>query len=271
MSLSNIIRMNKVQPVEKKIIQTKKIEMNKFLDVQSSLRHIANPEQLKQMLISEIDVLEKQYEQLKAEIQKEQEQAKRTIEQWWQDKQEEAEQVAQRLADEATARGYQSGYEQGMLQSENDYQQKSQEIQDLIETAYEERRKIIQQSEPFLLNLSVEIAKKIITEELNQHSDQFLNMVKQALKQVEEYEDIIVHVSPQDYPFILPFIEELENYAGTDSELKLIPVPHVSKGSCMIHTVSGSYDVTISSQLEEIKQQLLIYCEEKTSDELKER
>jgi flagellar assembly protein FliH len=35
----------------------------------------------------------------------------------------------------------------------------------------------------------------------------------------------------------------------------------------MIHTASGSYDVTVSGQLEEIKRQLLAYSEEQTSHE----
>jgi flagellar assembly protein FliH len=117
----------------------------------------------------------------------------------------------------------------------------------------------------------VKIAEKVIKEELKQHDDQLLNVVKHALKHIEESEDVTLQVSPEDYPIVLPYIDELKTYIRAESEFKLIPVANLSKGGCMIHTASGSYDVTIDSQLKEIKKQLLAYCEEKINDEPKAR
>ncbi len=175
------------------------------------------------------------------------------------------------MAEEATTQGFQAGTNQGLLQVEEEFRQKRQEMHDLIQTAYEEKAKIIQQSESFVLSLSVKVAEKVIKEELKQHDDQLLNFVKQALKQIEESEDVVMHVSSEDYPIILPFLEELKTYVRAESELKLIPVANLAKGGCMIHTASGSYDVTIDSQLKEIKKHLLAYCEENTNDEPKAR
>ena len=47
-------------------------------------------------------------------------------------------------------------------------------MQELIQLAYEEKEKIIQQSESFLLALSIKVAEKVIKEELKQHNDQLL-------------------------------------------------------------------------------------------------
>ena len=142
-------------------------------------------------------------------------------------------------------------------------------MQLLIETAYQEKAKIVQDAEPFLLTLSVRIAEKVLKNELKQHDSQLLTIVQRALKRVEEAEDVVMQVSLEDYPILLPFLNELKTYVRADSELKLVPVLNLSKGGCMIHTASGSYDVTVDSQLEEIKRQLLAYCEEKTNDEPK--
>ena len=76
-----------------------------------------------------------------------------------------------------------------------------------------------------------------------------------------------MQVALEDYPILIPFLDELKTYIRADSELKLIPVANLSKGGCMIHTASGSYDVTVSGQLEEIKRQLLAYSEEQTNHE----
>ena len=246
---------------EKKIIGTKKIELKKATALQNDL----TPIQQKQYLQKEIEILQEQYQKLQVQIEKEQAEAKAEIESWWRSKQDEAQLEAKRLGDEAAEQGFQAGFQLGQQHAEAEYQQKQEEMQQLLETAYEERNQIIQQSEPFLLSLSVKIAEKVIKEEIKQHADQLVNMVKQALKQVEEKEDVVIQLAPEDYPVLLPFMDELKTYVGPDSELKVIPVPNFTKGGCLIHTVSGSYDVTVTSQLDEIKQHLLAYFEGKAS------
>lgn len=269
--MSNIIRLNQPRQVEKKVIGIKKINKLRANVNQSPNRQEIDPEEQKRLLQIEIEGLEIQHRQLQDQIKEDNKNARNDIENWWKEKQEEAKLEAQRLAETASAQGFQEGFDQAVLKAEAEFQQQRQEMQELIQIAYEEKTKIVQQSESFLLELSVKIAEKVINEELKQHTDQLLNMVKQSLKQVEEYKDVVIQVAPEDYPVILPFLAELESYIGTDAEVKLIPVPHFTKGSCMIHTESGSYDLTVSSQLQEIRQHLLAYCEEKINDEPKGR
>jgi len=226
-----------------------------------------DPAQQKQHLLQEIESLENQYRQLQNQIKIEQDTARTDIDQWWQEKQEEANQEAQRIAQEASEQGFKAGFDQGIMQVEEEFRQKRQDMQELIETVYVEKNKIIQQSEPFLLELSVKIAEKVIKKELKQHDDQLLNIVRRALRRLEESEDVVMQVSLEDYPILVPFMEELKTYIRADSELKLVPVAKLSKGGCIINTASGSYDVTVDSQLEEIKRQLLAYSEEKINDE----
>ncbi|RNF38755.1 FliH/SctL family protein [Planococcus salinus] len=261
--MSNIIRFHQPTPIEKKIIRTKKIEHQGPILLGKEL----DPIQKRKNLLSEIEILEKDYKDLQQQLQQEQEAAHAEIAEWWQEKRREAEQEAARLAQEATEKGFHTGLSQGTLQAENDFREQRQAMQELIETAHEEKARIVQQSEPFLLSLSVKIAEKVIKEELKQNDEQLLNIVKQALRHIEESEDIVLQVALEDYPYVLPFLEELKTYVRAESELKIIPVIHLAKGDCMIQTANGSYDVTIDSQLQEIKKQLLAYCEEKTTDE----
>ncbi|EPD49612.1 hypothetical protein HMPREF1210_03059 [Paenisporosarcina sp. HGH0030] len=265
--MSNIIRSHSLPTNEKKIIHTKKIE-SKTLDLNEQE---LDPVLQKKQLLMEIESLETQYGDLQKQMNNEMESARTEIEHWWSEKQDEAVQEARRMAEAASEQGFQAGFEQGKLLAEEEFRQRREEMHVLIETAYEEKAKIVQESESFLLSLSVRVAEKVIKKELKQHDDQLLNVVKQALKHIEESEDVTMQVSLEDYPIILPFLEELKTYVKADSEFKLVPVANLSKGGCMIHTASGSYDVTIDSQLQEIKKHLLAYCEEKTNDEPKGR
>lgn len=265
--MSNVIRYPHTSPVEKKILKMKKIEFRNI----PALEEEKDPEQQKLSVQQEIAALLAQKILLETELEQQQQQAQADIESWREQARQEAQQEAERLADEATSQGFETGKQQGYLQAEEDFIEKRVAMEALIQEAYTEKSKIVQEAETFLLSLSVRIAERVIKEELKQHEEQLLNIVKQALKHIEEAEDIVMQVSLDDYPVLLPFLEELKTYVRADCELKMMPVANVEAGGCMLHTPSGSYDVTIDSQLEEIKKHLLAYCEEKTNDEPAER
>jgi len=261
--LSNIIRTNHKTSNDKFVIQTKKIEVKNIPKEEP----IIDPINKKQDLIQEIEALESRYRELYSQITNEKQESQKQIEQWWKEKQKEADQLFQQTIEEATKSGFQSGFEQGMKEAEQQYEEKRHQIQKLIEAAYVEKDKIIQSSEPILLSLSVKIAEKIIKKELSQDQELLVHIVKQALNSIEESENITIQVSPEDYPILRPYAEELQNYVKADSTLKIVPSSSVTIGGCMIHSQNGSYDVTIDGQLEEIKRQLLALCEENIGDE----
>ncbi|AQQ54131.1 FliH/SctL family protein [Planococcus lenghuensis] len=262
--MSNVIRFHSTVGTEKRLIAAKKIETPKRHFDQSEL----TPAQQRRLLQEEIRTLEERYRQLQEQIETEQAAAREEIRQWQEQSRRETEREAARQAEEAKTEGYQTGLSEGTRQAESDFREQREAMEELVTAAHEEQANIIQQAEPFLLNLSVKIAEKILKRELQQHDDQLLQIVKQALKSVEESEDIIMHVSLEDFLIISPYLEELKPYVKADAELRLIPVAALSKGGCMIHTSNGSYDVTVDSQLNEIKKSLLAYCEEKVNHDL---
>lgn len=261
--MSNLIRSQQPSTLSKKIIGTRKIETKPLAIFGSDV----DPGQQKHALQQEIGMLQMQHSELLRRLQEERETAFAEIADMQQSARQQAEAEAQQLAEEASRSGYESGYATGVQQAEDEFRQAREDMQLLIETAYEEKAKIVQDAEPFLLSLSVRIAEKVLKNELKQHDSQLLTIVQRALKRVEEAEDVVMQVSLEDYPILLPFLNELKTYVRADSELKLVPVLNLSKGGCMIHTASGSYDVTVDSQLKEIKRQMLAYCEEKTVHE----
>lgn len=261
--MSNIIRFHDSSTFEKKIIGIRKIE-NK---TQTTETLEIDPIQQKQSLLQEITSLQAQREELMLALKTEEQSAHEAIEAWREEERERAKLEAEHIYKQASELGYSAGFDGGAKAAEEEFRQAREDMQGLIEKAYEEKAKIIQDAEPFLLALSVRIAEKVLKKELKQHDDQLLHIIQRALKRIQEAEDVVMQVSLEDYPIILPFLDELKTYIRADSELKLVPVMNLTKGGCMIHTASGSYDVTVDSQLEEIKRQMLAHCEEKTIHE----
>ncbi len=258
--MSNLIRSEHSHLSSRKIIGTKKIEAKPMTILGTNI----DLGQRKNSLQQEVSQLQAQRDDIVRQLQEERDTAQAAIESMQQNARQQAEAEAQRLAEEAAENGFQTGYEKGVEQAQQEFQQAREDVQQLIETAYQEKVKIVQDAEPFLLSLSVRIAEKILKNELKQDDNQLLTIVQRALKRVEEAEDVVLQVSLEDYRILLPYFDELKTYVRPDSELKLVPVINLSKGGCMIHTSSGSYDVTVDSQLKEIKRQMLAFCEEKT-------
>jgi flagellar assembly protein FliH len=221
----------------------------------------------KEILLQEIDELENRLKDTQAQIAQEKKDAEREIEAWWSEQKERANDEARRLGEEASQQGFQEGYEKGYREIQQEFEQKMKEMNEMVQLAYKEKDRIIQNAEPFLLALSVKVAERIVRQELKQHKEQLLGIIQSGLQQAVERGEIIIEVSPYDYSFILSQLGELEPYIISGSELKIIPEQaHAATGRCMIHTSNGSYDVSIDSQLSEIKKQLMAYYEERATE-----
>jgi flagellar assembly protein FliH len=276
--LSNLIKSNHVlrstDGDEQRRLETKQISKT-VASAKLAGEEVQQEEELKlldfkrekSILQEEIAQLEHQHKAIQAQASQEKEDTGREIEEWWKVKQEEVRLESQRLKEEASQQGYQEGYEKGYREIQQEFEEKMEEMKQIVELAYKEKEKIIQSSESFLLALSVKIAEKIVRQELKQHKEQVLGVVQAGLQQAVERGEIIIEISPHDYSFLLSHVEELEQYISSGSELKVIPAQaHSASSGCMIHTSNGSYDVSIDSQLSEIKKQLMAYYEERATE-----
>ncbi len=260
--MSRIIRSSTEQSGTK-IIGLRKVETRRPFEAQAD----SDIEQYGERLKGEVNGLEQQLDSLRKQLAEEQQQAHAEMAEWRETQQQQALEEAERQAQAAAEAGFQEGFAQGLAQAEADFLQKRELMESLIAAAYEEQRRIIRESEPFLLSLSTEIARKIIRNELMQDDVQLLSIIRHALRQADDTEEVAIHVALEDYPAMLPFEDELKSYIRAGAELKLMPVAGQAPSGCTIHTKNGSFDATLDSQLNEIKKQLLVYCEEKSNDE----
>jgi flagellar assembly protein FliH len=183
--------------------------------------------------------------------------AEMKINQWWEENQKKFEEMTL----EAQQHGYQEGFELGRKDSENElkqqYREKMEQIQALLQQAYIQKENIIAESEPFLLELSTVIASQIVKQELNDYPEKFVELIKQHILRVKEKESITVCVHPNDFDLIQAERSHLVAMVNGDTEIKIIPDHSVSPKGCIIRTAYGSVDARIDTQIEEIKKVIL--------------
>lgn len=263
--LSNVIKFTKFEKDEKRLLSTKPIKLEydpaKEEEYDAELQEV-DLEQERTALLQEIEQLHQRVEELHAQIEQDKVEAEHELQAWWEAKQPELEQEALSRYEEASQQGFEEGYEKGYRQVMVDFQEKQQELQEIISKGYEEQKRLIDEAEPFLLALSTKIAEKIVKQELKLHPEQILPIVKDGLQNVRERGEVLIQVSAENYALLLPHIPELQLLVDPAAVLKVIPDYSFAGEGCMIHTSFGTYDVTLDSQLTEIKKHLMNLYEE---------
>lgn len=203
-----------------------------------------------------------QKEQLLLEIEQQKQRAEQELNEW---RTREEESFRSQLEEEKR-RGYEEGYqlgiEDGNLHAKEQYQIHLQKAADILEQAYQEKAAIIQEADPFVIELTMAIAKKVIQQELKTNPDVLLHIIKQTLSSVYETDSISIGVAPEDFSFVQKQREQLLAMDNGQIEIKVFPDYSIQQGGCIIRTSSGSVDARIDVQLSEIKQVLLAYQQE---------
>lgn len=183
--------------------------------------------------------------------------ARREIDAWWQEARQQDEQHRQTIRDQAAAEGYQAGYADGEAEAKRQYEDIIRQAKEMLEQAYRIKDSIIQEAEPFLVELSTAIAAKIIKQQLTLTPEWMVAMVKDVLARKREKGVVTLCVSPQHFAYIQEARDELAGVLDSQAELQILPDTSVGDEGCVIRTQLGSVDARIDTQLSEIKNALL--------------
>ncbi|WP_342429540.1 FliH/SctL family protein [Neobacillus sp. FSL H8-0543] len=211
-------------------------------------------------------VVDQQKEDMLVEIEQFKEQAQQEVTEWLK---REKESLRLQLEDEKR-RGYEEGYQLGV---EDGRQHALEQVQfqvkkaaDILELAYQEKAAIIQEADPFVIEMTVAIANKVLQQELKTDPDAILHIIKQRLAAVYETASISIGVAPEDFHFVQKQRQQLVAMDNGQVEIKVFPDYSIQQGGCIIRTSAGSVDARIDVQLTEIKKVLLAYQQEDTRE-----
>lgn len=222
-------------------------------------RALADAEYLaaKEQLMRDAEAFaEEHIRQAAEEAERLREQARAEIEDWWQMRRLDDE----HLLEQTKEQGFQQGYDDGLVQAEAavqaQYNDMLTEAKAILEQSFQSKELIIQEAEPFLLELSCAIAEKIIHKQLLLEPDWIVQQVKQVLSRRRDQGVITLCVSPSQFTFIQNAREELVLAIDSQAELQILPDASVKDEGCVIRSSFGSIDARIDTQLTEIKKEL---------------
>jgi len=159
-------------------------------------------------------------------------------------------------AEEMFSRSKEEGIQAGKTEGQEQVSENITASLETLNSAINERKKIIRDSESEVLRLSVKIAEQIIRSEVSMHRDVLMNIVAEAINKVSDRENIIIKVNRDDAEHIKKYKDRISGIIDGVKNLSIIEDSQVEPGGCVIETNLGFVDARVSTKLSLIEQSL---------------
>jgi flagellar biosynthesis/type III secretory pathway protein FliH len=101
-----------------------------------------------------------------------------------------------------------------------------------------------------IARLSVEIARKILMQKVENGDYEIESIIKEALKNAPSSQDVIVHLNPEDLEKCQK--AQQDGPGGVLAGIKLIPDPNIGRAECLFESPKGIIKSLIDDNLERI-------------------
>ena len=160
-----------------------------------------------------------------------------------------AREEADSIRESALKEGYQAGLEQAL----SDVQDFKASLENFINA----KQEVFEYIAPDILEISVDIAKKIIKKEIEQDPQELFNTIIDVLKTLPKDETkVTIRVNPAEVNTVKQSVPEFLNIAGLDAKIVVLSDEEVSEGGCLVVTTNGIVDATIETRIEVVSKAL---------------
>lgn len=160
---------------------------------------------------------------------------------------------AQEESENIKKSAFEEGYRMGLERSSEDLARFREEFVKFMSA----RKEVFEYIAPDIMEISVNIARKIIKKELESDPQIIINTITDVLKTVSKSEPkVIIRVKPQAVEFIKDILPNVTYQYGIESKVNIVADPAIEEGGCVFQTNNGIVDASIDTQLEIIKKAL---------------
>jgi flagellar assembly protein FliH len=169
----------------------------------------------------------------------------------------EYEKRVQNAEKDSFARGISEGIRTGAEQVRKESIKSIEALQIQLKEVATLRKSILENAENDILALSVSIAEKILQQEVASNRDTVQNILKAAMKNILDRDNIKVRLHPQDFHYMMDKKEDfLQGFDGIKNIVFEEDVG-ISQGGAVIETQFGEVDARIDRQFAEVRNMLM--------------
>ena len=214
-------------------------QLSQLTEDQSMLESVPDPQFDMEAMQAEIDL----------KLQQAQEQADMIIN----NAHAQAQELMQMAQQQGHQEGYDAGYQEGVAAAQAlqaDFEQQKEDLE-------KQYQQIVDELEPEMVDILTQIYEHVFNIELREDKGIILHLLKTTLSRIEPGNDLIVHISSDDYDDIMEQKEELDAcITSPNTTMEIIEDPLLKENECMIESDSGVFDCSLGVELSEITRKL---------------
>ena len=192
-------------------------------------------------------------EAMQAEIDLKLQQAQEQADMIVQDAMAQADEIRNNAIEQGRQEGYNAGYQEGVAAAESLKEEIEQQRGDLEK----EYQQIVDELEPEMVDILTQIYEHVFNIELREDKGIILHLLKTTLSRIEPGNDLIVHISSDDYDEVMDERDSLQAaITSPNTTMEIIEDPLLKENECMIESDSGVFDCSLGVELSEITRKL---------------
>jgi len=161
------------------------------------------------------------------------------------------------LEDNARKKGYAEGqaqgFSKGLAEGKDEASASLRRLGEIIVSLDQFRENKLTELFPEIIELSLEIAKKIVHKEIDLDRDLIVSVARDAIRKVgEKEENVVIKVNQLDYEVMISYIDLLKEQSGLKN-ISVEPSAAISPGGCYIETPTGEVDAGLEEQMKEVE------------------
>ena len=154
------------------------------------------------------------------------------------------------------------GFNEGLKKAEAQYESKFEEVKNKERALYEEYEELARELEPKMVDVITDVYKKVFGDNFYSNRDVMINLLNKALFHAGKDDEIIIHVSNQDYDMLVGRKERIFDAASYQKPPEIIADQMLLEGQAKIETPRGILDCSIDTELKELTRTLHILAYE---------
>lgn len=155
--------------------------------------------------------------------------------------------------DEAAAelrRAFEAGYAEGKASRDAEIAAVQASFRETLERLARFRGELRHRYERELLEVALGVARKVVRDEIAQHPEHWLEMLRAAVACAVEREHIVVRVPPALGAFLRDADPPLRTRFDDVKVLEIVDDPGLADGACLLETRFGDVDLGLDTQLD---------------------
>ncbi|HHY53625.1 MAG TPA: hypothetical protein GX499_10365 [Clostridiales bacterium] len=163
-------------------------------------------------------------------------------------------QMAEEARNNGYLEGFSRGYEEATQEFHKQYDPLMVKIADVLDRLSDYEARLLREQEEYLVELAMTVAKKVIGQTLDTTPAAVVELLREAVEKAKGEKSIKVTLSPDLVPLHTRAGEEVRKLlAEAGAEVTLVTDEGLEPGSAFVETPKGMVDVSIHTQLNNLK------------------